>query len=545
MYQSLQKTKGDRVPAPQMSSRRSGAPPVGNAINASRLQKPTCACGGGCPRCQGSILTSSANDAAFQSASSSTGKKLPPVLRSSLEQRVGQSLSSIQIHDDHDAHARVQQQGALAYASGRDIYFGAGTYQPQTPVGDWVIGHEVTHAVQQGLADTATTPLSKMSQTSDNTLEDQAHKVASGKKSQVNQTHAPAIMALTPAQFRSQLGNTPQQAFAINTLFTNTSFLDIWNWLGGCATTPQQDQGPLALRATPGLASGGIVRFGGYSPMSATLEINPTKPEHVNNPAELVDTVFHELIHAADDLNAGCQATGSPAAPLGGAVTSILPSRASVAGTPTETNFNIAQGPGASNPCGEFIDINAAAQSMVTAAIQSNIQLTGVGQPTLTFVNMIIRSNAAALTAYETCRTAACALSGAAKTTALGSCSRETIAQFLPNSMLSAFFPSHLRFDTGLLTLRSDQTDKLDFVARYLVHHSARTIEIVGHTDTAGSGASNMVLGQQRADQVRLDLIGRGVPSSQIRRTRSEGETSTVSTSTSQNWRDRRVEIRF
>ncbi len=545
MRLSEHRKSGDQLKSPSKHTIRQVTPPVSDALYVKNTPKPICACGGGCPHCQGSVLTSFENDAAFQSSYSSTGQKLPPILRSSLEQRVGQSLSSVRIHDDHDAHARVQQQGALAYTSGRDIYFGAGTYQPQTPVGDWVIGHEVTHAVQQGLADTATTPLSQMSQTSDNTLEDQAHKVASGKKSQVNQTHAPAIMALTPAQFRGQLGSTPQQAFAINTLFANTSFVDIWNWLGGCATTPQQDQGPLALRSTPGLTSGGIVRFGGYSPMSATLEINPTKPEHINNPAELVDTVFHELIHAADDLNAGCQAAGSPAAPLGGGVTSILPPRASVAGTPTETAFNIAQGPGASNPCGEFIDINAAAQSMVTAAIQSNIQLTGVGQPTLTFVNMIIRSNAAALTSYETCRTAACALSGAAKTTALGSCSRETIAQFLPNSMLSAFFPSHLRFNTGLSTLRSDQTAKLDFVARYLVHHSARTIEIVGHTDTAGSGASNMTLGQQRADQVRLDLIGRGVPTSQIRLTRSEGETSTVSTSASQNWRDRRVEIRF
>jgi outer membrane protein OmpA-like peptidoglycan-associated protein len=462
-------------------------------------------------------------------------------VRADLEPRLGHSLESIRVHADGDAAARAERRGAVAFTAGRHIYFGAGAYRPGTPAGDWVLGHEATHAVQQGLVDVAEDGLSDVA---DPVGENEAHRVAWGQSAQIGAVHAPAAMALTPAQFKAQLGSTPQQALAIDTLFSNPVYLAIWNWLAGCTATPAQDLGPLALRVTPGLISGGVVRFGGYSPFSRTLEINPTKPEHVDNPAELVDTVFHELIHAAHDLDSACQAAGAAAAPLAGAATSTLPSRASVASTPTATVFNILQGPGASDPCGEFIDINAAAQSMVTSAIQANIQATGVGRPTLTFVNMIIRSDPAALASYETCRRTACALSGSARTAALGACSSETIAQFLPVSMLPALLPAHLHFDTAATAVRADEIGKLDAVARFLVHHPAQTVEIVGHADSVGSASSNLTLGQQRADAVKAELLSRGVAASQIRGTpTSKGETSPISTSSSERWRDRRVEI--
>jgi len=466
---------------------------------------------------------------------------MPFAVRTAFEPRLGHCLASIRIHNDHIAADRARRRGAVAFTAGRHIYFGAGAYQPNTPVGDWILRHEVAHAAQQGFAEVSEAGLKT---TADPVCEAQANRVASGRSAEIGACHPPAVMALTPAQFQAQLGSTPEQALSINTLFSNASFAAIWNWIAGCSATPAQDLGPLELLVTPGLTIGGIVRFGGYSPFSRTLEINPTKPEHVANPAELVDTLFHELIHAADDLDAGCQAAGSAAAPLAGAATSTLPPRAAVAGTAAETALNIAQGPGASDPCGEFIDINDAAQTMVTDAIQSNIQLTGIGHPTLTFVNMIIRSNPAALAHYETCRSSACALAGATRTSALGNCTSETIARFLPAAMLSTLLPAHLRFNSGSTVLPANQIDKLDLVARYLVNHPAQTVEIVGHTDLVGTAASNLTLGQNRAVDVRVNLLARGVPAARIRDTRSEGEGATISSSASERWRDRRVEIR-
>ncbi len=254
--------------------------------------------------------------------------RLPSSARRTLEPRLGHSLASIRIHADDAAAARASRRGAVAFAAGRHIYLGAGAYQPNTPVGDWILAHEGTHAAQQGFANVSEAALPNAA---DPALEAQANRVASGQSARIDPCHAPAAMALTPAQFQTQLGSTPEQTLSINTLFSNASFSGVWNWLGSCAATPAKDLGPVALKVSPGLLRRGIERFGGYSSLSRTLEINPTKSEHVDNPAEMVDTVFHETIHAADDLNSTCQTAGSAPAPLAGAATSVLPSRSSVA----------------------------------------------------------------------------------------------------------------------------------------------------------------------------------------------------------------------
>jgi outer membrane protein OmpA-like peptidoglycan-associated protein len=109
--------------------------------------------------------------------------------------------------------------------------------------------------------------------------------------------------------------------------------------------------------------------------------------------------------------------------------------------------------------------------------------------------------------------------------------------------MLSALLPAHLHFDTSATVVRADQLDKLDLVARFLNHHPAQTVEIVGHADSVGAASFNLDLGRKRADSVRSALIARGVPAAQIRGARSEGESRTISTSAGERWRDRRVEI--
>ncbi len=466
--------------------------------------------------------------------------KLHYPLRTNLEFQLGQSLPDIRIHSDINADRLAQQQNAIAFTAGRDIYLRRGAYRPKTPLGDWILAHEVTHAVQQGQLQAG--ELSTLPKVSNGALESQANLVASGYSTQISDVHPPAIMPLTLAQFQAQLGTTPEQTLAINTLFANPTFAAILTWLSTCTAAPTQDVGPIALRVTPGLTIGGAVRFGGYSPMTRTLEINPTKPEHISNPAEMVDTIFHELIHAADDVNSLCQNAGSNPAPLSGAATSTQLPRRFVSPARAAT-LNRTHGPGASNPCAEFIDINSAAQSMVVNAIQANIQTTGIGHPTLTYVNVIIRNNPTALAFYERCRIAACRLSGSARSNALSTCTIETIAKFLPNSLLPSLLPAHLHFGSSSTRINNLEIPKLNLVARFLIHHPGTTVEIVGHTDASGDSGPNQILGQRRANAVRAELIRKGVPAAQIRRARSEGERNTISSSRRERFRDRRVVI--
>src|SRR5262249_11092270 len=272
-------------------------------------------------------------------------------------------------------------------------------------------------------------------------------------------------------------------------------------------------------------------------------KINPTKPEHRDNPTELVDTITHELIHAVDDLQPVCVAAGSGPAPLAGAATATAPSRARVAGTAAEQDLNRDQGPGASAPRGEAIDITAAAKDIVVNVIRSNVQVATVGRPTVTFVNVIIRRNPAAMTFYENCRKAACRLSGAARQRALGTCSAETIGQFIPPGLTDALLPGPLHFDHGISRLRGDDDATLNLIGIFLRAHRGSRVRLVGHADPTGSESFNRRLGLARANEIKRRLLAAGVAARQIISVDSHGSADRLSTGPDTFWQDRRVEV--
>lgn len=79
------------------------------------------------------------------SGNNSNAQSLPPSIRHAFETKMGQDLSAVRIHEGHQATL----MGAKAYAQGTDIYFAPNQYQPYTEAGNHLIGHELTHIVQQ------------------------------------------------------------------------------------------------------------------------------------------------------------------------------------------------------------------------------------------------------------------------------------------------------------------------------------------------------------------------------------------------------------
>jgi uncharacterized protein DUF4157 len=77
------------------------------------------------------------------------GAPLPPALRGKFEQSLGKDLGNVRIHDDAEAGGAAVGRDARAAALGDDIAFAPGEYQPDTPEGQRLIGHEVAHTVQQ------------------------------------------------------------------------------------------------------------------------------------------------------------------------------------------------------------------------------------------------------------------------------------------------------------------------------------------------------------------------------------------------------------
>jgi Domain of unknown function (DUF4157)/DNA/RNA non-specific endonuclease len=77
------------------------------------------------------------------------GRPLPADTRSFMEPRFKADLSGVRIHTGAKAENLTTRLGARAFAYGRDIFFNAGQFQPDTPDGMELIAHELTHTIQQ------------------------------------------------------------------------------------------------------------------------------------------------------------------------------------------------------------------------------------------------------------------------------------------------------------------------------------------------------------------------------------------------------------
>lgn len=101
-----------------------------------------------------------------------------------------------------------------------------------------------------------------------------------------------------------------------------------------------------------------------------------------------------------------------------------------------------------------------------------------------------------------------------------------------------------LFFETDSATVGPDGNRLLDEVAAWLATTSA-PVAVVGHTDSTGTDAYNLELGQARAEAVAAGLRQRGVPADRLVPVASEGERSPVDANDTSAGRahNRRVEL--
>ncbi len=81
------------------------------------------------------------------------GQPLPESTRTFYEERFGHDFSQVRVHSGADAKRSAREVNANAYTIGHDIVFGEGCFAPGTQDGRRLIGHELTHVVQQSRAD--------------------------------------------------------------------------------------------------------------------------------------------------------------------------------------------------------------------------------------------------------------------------------------------------------------------------------------------------------------------------------------------------------
>lgn len=78
-----------------------------------------------------------------------SGEPLSSQTRSFFEPRFGEDFSKVRVHTDSSSNALASSINARAFTKGNDIVFGPSEYAPHSASGKRLLGHELTHVVQQ------------------------------------------------------------------------------------------------------------------------------------------------------------------------------------------------------------------------------------------------------------------------------------------------------------------------------------------------------------------------------------------------------------
>ncbi|MDT7797383.1 MAG: hypothetical protein QOI78_816 [Actinomycetota bacterium] len=145
------RARDTRGPAPERGPECALARVLGNRAVAGLLRSVP---GGGFAEGAGPL--DAATEAAID-AERAGGSPLPAGIRADMEQQFGVDLSAVRLHTGPRAETLSRDVGAEAFTTGTDVFFGAGRPDPAGPRGRELLGHELTHVVQQaaGTAGTA------------------------------------------------------------------------------------------------------------------------------------------------------------------------------------------------------------------------------------------------------------------------------------------------------------------------------------------------------------------------------------------------------
>ena len=80
------------------------------------------------------------------------GRAIDPDTKRIMDSAFQTDFHAVKIHTDPDAAELSRSIHARAFTHGADIFFDAGEYRPETPEGQHLLAHELTHTLQQGAA---------------------------------------------------------------------------------------------------------------------------------------------------------------------------------------------------------------------------------------------------------------------------------------------------------------------------------------------------------------------------------------------------------
>lgn len=147
---------------------------------------------------------------------SGRGAPLPEEIRRRMERAFGADFSEVRIHEGDEAASAV---GAKAFTQGTEIHFAPGEYDPGSPVGLELLGHELAHVVQQAQGRVSPTgERAGMPAADDSWLEREADELgaraARGEGTKVEVAYGMAPMPVARAPVQRQKAPEPAPAAA-------------------------------------------------------------------------------------------------------------------------------------------------------------------------------------------------------------------------------------------------------------------------------------------------------------------------------------------
>ncbi|WP_052668066.1 DUF4157 domain-containing protein [Nitriliruptor alkaliphilus] len=111
-----------------------------------------------------------------------SGQPLSEPVRRDMEGAFGHDLSDVRVHTDSTAHDLNEAVSARAFTAGNDVFFKQGTYDPSSTSGKQLLGHELTHVVQQRTGSSGLQPgqVSDPSDAAEQHAESVGHAIAQG-----------------------------------------------------------------------------------------------------------------------------------------------------------------------------------------------------------------------------------------------------------------------------------------------------------------------------------------------------------------------------
>ena len=111
----------------------------------------------------------------------SPGQPLDASTRAFMEARFGHDFAHVRVHHDAKAAESARAVQARAYTVGQSVVFGEGNFAPTTRQGRELLGHELSHTIQQRSGSSAPTAFADSPAIFEATATAAAHAVASGR----------------------------------------------------------------------------------------------------------------------------------------------------------------------------------------------------------------------------------------------------------------------------------------------------------------------------------------------------------------------------